>query len=387
MKTFLTLSIAFSLLLNVFAQSDSSGLPVTWDQNTGYDAGKLVISNGSTYLALQTVPNGTPLTSTSFWVSLDSQVPETTTVPELPKDANGNVVTPDVTQVASLTTPTNNTDTNDTNDTSQPVVTAKLSNLSTRGYVGTGDSVMIAGFIVSGTGTTTVTIRALGPTIAAAPYNVAGTITDPVLTIVDGAGQVVASNDNWGDFTASSDIQAGGRAPSGPSEAVVQISVTQGNYTAIVTGAGGATGVSLVEVYDEGTGGDSIELSNLSTRGYVGTGDSVMIAGFIVGGDTGSSSTVTVRALGPTIAAAPYNVAGTITDPVLTLVDGSGQVFATVDNWESSTSASAVTASSRNPVNAVESAHQFSVSPGNYTAIVTGAGGNTGVSLVEVYKE
>ena len=388
MKFILIHSIAFIFLLNVSAQqSNSSGLPITWDQNTGYDAGTLVISNGSTFIALQTVPGGTALTSNSFWVSLDSQVPETTTVPELPKDANGNVVTPDVTQVASLTTPTNNTDTNDTNDTSQPVVTAKLSNLSTRGYVGTGDSVMIAGFIVSGTGTTTVTIRALGPTIAAAPYNVAGTITDPVLTIVDGAGQVVASNDNWGDFTASSDIQAGGRAPSDPSEAVVQISVTQGNYTAIVTGAGGATGVSLVEVYDEGTGGDSIELSNLSTRGYVGTGDSVMIAGFIVGGDTGSSSTVTVRALGPTIAAAPYNVAGTITDPVLTLVDGSGQVFATVDNWESSTSASAVTASSRNPVNAVESAHQFSVSPGNYTAIVTGAGGNTGVSLVEVYKE
>ena len=126
MKTFLTLSIAFSLLLNVFAQSDSSGLPVTWDQNTGYDAGKLVISNGSTYLALQTVPNGTPLTSTSFWVSLDSQVPATTTVPELPKDANGNVVTPDVTQVASLTTPTNNTDTNDstTTDSNTTSVTA-----------------------------------------------------------------------------------------------------------------------------------------------------------------------------------------------------------------------------------------------------------------------
>ena len=92
MKTFLTLSIAFSLLLNVFAQSDSSGLPVTWDQNTGYDAGKLVISNGSTYLALQTVPSGTALTSNSFWVSLDSQVPSSTTVPSLPTNANGDVI-------------------------------------------------------------------------------------------------------------------------------------------------------------------------------------------------------------------------------------------------------------------------------------------------------
>jgi hypothetical protein len=163
--------------------------------------------------------------------------------------------------------------------------------------------------------------------------------------------------------------------------------VTQGNYTAIVTGADGDTGVSLVEVYDEGTGGDSIELSNLSTRAFVGTGDSVMIAGFIVGGETGSAATVTIRALGPTIAAAPYNVAGTITNPVLTIVDGSGQVVASVDDWESSSSASSIISSSRNPSNVLESAHQLSVSPGNYTAIVTGAGGVTGVSLVEVYKE
>lgn len=95
MKLILTLSIAFILLLNVSAQqSNNSGLPVTWDQNTGYDAGTLVISNGSTFIALQTVPGGTALTSDSFWVSLDSQVPSPTTVPELPKDANGNVVTP-----------------------------------------------------------------------------------------------------------------------------------------------------------------------------------------------------------------------------------------------------------------------------------------------------
>jgi hypothetical protein len=199
---------------------------------------------------------------------------------------------------------------------------------------------------------------------------------------------VVASNDNWGDFPTSADIQSGGRAPSGSNEAVVQISVTKGNYTAIVTGAGGATGVSLVEVYDEGTGGATVELSNLSTRGFVGTGDSVMIAGFIVGGESGSTSTVTIRALGPTIAAAPYNVSGAMNDPVLTIVDGTtGQVVETVDNWGSSTSASSISSSSRNPANSVESAHQLKVTPGNYSAIVTGAAGSTGVSLVEVYKE
>ena len=345
--------------------------PATWSQSTAYTHPALVINGTTTYISLVDVPANTAITNTTYWATLDSLVPTDT-----PSGAD-SLIAPDASEVENLTVP----DSNSTNSDSF------LANLSTRGYVGTGDSVMIAGFIVSGTGSTTVTIRALGPTIAAEPYNVAGTISDPVLTIVDGAGQVVASNDNWADFPTASDIQSNGRAPSGASEAVVQISVTQGNYTAIVTGAGGGTGVSLVEVYNEGTGGDSIELANLSTRAFVGNDDSVMIAGFIVGGDTGSTSTVTVRALGPTLAVEPYNVAGTISDPVLTVVDGAGQVVASVDNWESSTSASAITSSSRNPSYTVESAHQFSVSPGNYTAIVTGAGGGTGVSLVEVYKE
>jgi len=261
---------------------------------------------------------------------------------------------------------------------------AKLSNLSTRGYVGTADSRMIAGFIVTGSGSTTVTIRALGPTIADAPYKVAGTISDPKLTIVGPSG-VIATVDNWQDDSSASDIQSAGRAPSYASEAAVQISVGQGNYTAIVSGVGGATGVALVEVYDEGTGGSTIELSNLSTRAFTGTGDSRMIAGFIVGGETGSSSTVTIRALGPTIADAPYNVAGTISDPRLTIVGPSG-VIAIVDNWEQSASAQNIISSSRNPKYTFESAHQFVVAPGNYTAIVQG-NNETGISLVEVYKE
>ena len=355
------------LLIFSFAHAQ---VPSTWSSSGTYSSGALVLdSNGVTYIAQQDVTvAGTALTDTSYWLSLDAAAP---------------------TSAPSTSAPTSTPDTS-TVPTETPVeeeVEAKLSNLSTRGYVGTGDSVMIAGFIVSGTGSTTVTIRALGPTIAAAPYNVSGTISDPILTVVDGLGQVVATNDNWGDFPSASSIQSDGRAPTSSAESVVQVSVTQGNYTAIVSGASGATGVSLVEVYDEETGGASIELSNLSTRAYVGTGDSQMIAGFIVGGETGSTSTVTIRALGPTIASAPYNVVGTITDPILTIVDGTGQVVATVDNWESSTSASAITSTSRNPSNSVESAHQFSVSPGNYTAIVGGVGGATGVSLVEVYKE
>jgi len=114
-------------------------------------------------------------------------------------------------------------------------------------------------------------------------------------------------------------------------------------------------------------------------QGFVGTGDSQMIAGFIVAGETGSTSTVTIRALGPTIAAAPYNVSGTISDSFLTLVDGTGSVVAYVDNWESSSSASAISSSDRNPGKTLENAHQIVFSPGNYTAIISGAGAKTGV--------
>ena len=118
--------------------------------------------------------------------------------------------------------------------------------------MGTGDAQMIAGFVVSGTGSTTVTIRALGPTIAAAPFNVSGTISNPVLTIYDGSGNIVTSNDNYADHSSVSAVRASGKDNINSLEPAVQISVTPGNYSAVVSGANGARGVAIVEVYDEG---------------------------------------------------------------------------------------------------------------------------------------
>ena len=123
-----------------------------------------------------------------------------------------------------------------------------MSNISTRGQVGTGADVMIAGIIVAQDAT--ITIRALGPTIAAAPYNVAGAITDPVLTITDASGNVLVTNDNHGDagsYSAPSSRTAGINA----AESAVSLTLAAGNYTAIVSGAGGTTGNALVEVYYE----------------------------------------------------------------------------------------------------------------------------------------
>ena len=206
MKTILTLSIAISLLLNVSAQSGSSGLPVTWDQNTGYNTGELVISNGSTYLALQKVPNGTPLTSSSFWVSLDLDVPSIT-VPSLPTDANGVVITPDANEVATLNTPTDNTDTNDSTTTpsddpnlpnagSTDVV---LGGISTTGFISGNGGRLSAGFAISG-GEMTVLTTGKGAKEYLSTGILQDTLNDPKMEIkgLTGGGWVSQHSDfNW----------------------------------------------------------------------------------------------------------------------------------------------------------------------------------------------
>ena len=133
-----------------------------------------------------------------------------------------------------------------------------LSNVSTRGFVQTGDNVMIGGFIVGGSGPKTVIIRAIGPELSAPPFNIPNTLANPTLELHDGGGALIASNDNWqttvigGIITASqvSAIQNSGHAPTQASESAIIATLQPGNYTAIVRGVNNAVGVALVEVYD-----------------------------------------------------------------------------------------------------------------------------------------
>jgi plastocyanin len=266
--------------------------------------------------------------------------------------------------------------------TPTPAVTARLGNISTRGLVQTGSGVTVAGFIVTGTDSKTVVLRGVGPTLSQPPFNIPGTLADPTLQLFDGNQNPIWFNDNWKD-TQQTQIQATGHAPPNDFESAILQVLPPGNYTAILSGKNGTTGVGLVEVYDISPGVFA-ELTNVSTRGFVGTGQQVMIGGFITSGGNGAAQVV-VRGLGPTLSQPPFNLSGTLADPVVTLVDGNGNVVQNNNDWKN-TQQPAIQATGLAPPNDLDAAILATVAAGHYTAILSGNGGGTGIGLVEVYK-
>ncbi|MFL6519040.1 MAG: matrixin family metalloprotease [Chthoniobacterales bacterium] len=257
--------------------------------------------------------------------------------------------------------------------------TSHLANISTRMSVGTGQNVLIGGFIVRGTQAKTLILRATGPSLSA--LGVANVLSDPVLELHDFGGNVIASNDDWSDSANASLIQQSGLAPTDSLESAILITVSPGNYTAVVSGYGNATGNGLVEAYEMDS--NSTRLVNISTRGRVGNASEPMIAGLITQG--GGAKRVIIRALGPSLGTGINGIAGALADPVLELRDGSGNLLAVNDDWGNSSQVSDILATTIPPVNPVESAIVATLNPGNYTAIVRGVDGTSGVALVEVF--
>jgi hypothetical protein len=258
-----------------------------------------------------------------------------------------------------------------------PTHSLHLLNVATRLRVETGDHALIAGLIVSGSEPKKVIVRGIGPSLSS---NVPGTLGDPILELHDASGQLLASNDNW-KSSQQSEIQNSGVAPTNDLESAIVATLSPGNYTVILRGKGDATGVGLVDAYDLAQGSKS-HLANVSTRGFVSTGDNVMIGGFIVA-DNGGGTTVVVRALGPSLAAA--GIADAMTDPFLELRDANGSLVDFNDNWVSAFGADNIRASHLAPSDDRESALYKVLQPGNYTAIVRGQKNSVGVALVEVY--
>jgi len=269
----------------------------------------------------------------------------------------------------------------------------RLVNISCRATVGTGANILIAGFVVGGSGTSgsePLLVRASGPALV--PFGVAGTLADPQLQIYSGSTALFTNNGWAGDAQIASTASSVGAFPwTSPTshDAALLETLPAGAYTAQIAGQSGDTGVALAELYDATPAGTyrptSPRIVNIAARVQVGTGGNILIAGFVIGGST--SRTVLIRSSGPALVA--FGVPGTLADPKLQLFSGS-TVIESNSAWEGnaqiSSTAAAVGAFPWASSTSNDSAILVTLPPGAYTAQVSGASGDTGVALVEVYE-
>jgi hypothetical protein len=256
----------------------------------------------------------------------------------------------------------------------------QLFNISTRLHVGAGESVGIGGFIITGLAPKKVFLRALGPSLQASGLN--NVLMDPILELHDAAGGLLLANDNWRDDTASaSELTTIGLTPADDAESALVITLLPGRYTAIVRGSDGTSGTALVEAYDGDLAADS-QLANISTRGFVGTNDDVMIGGFIIRENGQANGRVVIRAIGPSLSA--FGITGALQDPFLELKDANGSTLISNDDWPESQEME-ISQTGLAPTDLRESALVISLPDGNYTAILSGKRNATGVAVVEVY--
>jgi hypothetical protein len=255
-------------------------------------------------------------------------------------------------------------------------------NLSTRMRVQTGDNLGIGGFIITGTGTKRVLIRAIGPSLTG--FGVPNALADPVLELHGPGSFVTIPNDNWKDDPVQRAlIEATGLQPTNDFESAIEASLDPGNYTAIVSGKNNTTGVGLVEVYDLDANATS-KLGNISTRAFVSTGNDIVIAGFILGGTNTGPDRVIIRGLGPSLSAT--GVPNPLANPALELRDNNGALVMANNDWQDNPAqAVELMNAALAPTNNLESGIAATLPPGLYTALLSGLNNGTGVGLVEVY--
>jgi hypothetical protein len=269
----------------------------------------------------------------------------------------------------------------------------RLINLSVRANVGTGADILIAGFVSGGSGTSgtqPVLIRGIGPALAT--FGVSDALADPQLTLFQGAA-AISSDAGWAGNTRVAQANAAVGAfvlsnPDSADSAIFESSLAKNSYTAQVEGKSGDSGVGLVEVYDDTAPGayraTSPRLVNLSARAKVGSGANSIIAGFVIGGST--AKTVLIRASGPALAA--LGLGGTLADPMLRLFAGNSMI-ASNTGWAGDPRIASVAASAGafawGDSQSADSALLVTLEPGAYTAEISGASGDTGLALVEIY--
>ncbi len=268
----------------------------------------------------------------------------------------------------------------------------RLANISSRAFVGTGTSVAIAGFVVSGPpgSLEQVLVRGAGPSLA--QYNVSGVLAQPVLTLFNSSGSQIASNTGWNTASNSTAIAAAFSAtgafafPLDSADSAILTSLPPGTYTAEIAGLGTTTGVALAEVYE--LQGGAPELINISTRAFVGPGSDVEIGGFVVSGT--QPAKVLIRAVGPTLG--QFGVGGVLAQPSLNVVNSSGTSVASNTGWSTNANAAAIASEMQAvgafplPSGSADCALLLTLPPGSYTAVVSGVSSSSGVALVEIYQ-
>ena len=245
---------------------------------------------------------------------------------------------------------------------------------------------LIGGFIITGSAPKNVAVRGIGPSLAA--FGISNPLADPTLELRAANGALLVQNANWQDDpTQAAQLTALGLALPDPRESgIVATLQPAASYTAILAGNNGGAGVGLVEIYDTNAAAGA-QLANISTRGFVQSGDNVMIGGFILGGppQAGSNTRVVVRGIGPSLA--QFGLSPVLADPTLELHDGNGALLISNDDWQDDpTSAGQLIAVGLAPQNSKESGIFTSLPPGAFTAILAGKNGGIGIGLVEIYN-
>jgi hypothetical protein len=260
-------------------------------------------------------------------------------------------------------------------DIFRPANVSMLNN-STRLYTGSGNDVLIGGFIIGGQTKKRVVVRGLGPSLKINGTPIAGTLSDPVIELHRSDGALAAANNDWKD-TQAIEIQQTGLQPTDDREAAIVALLDPGAYSVVLSGRNNATGIALVEAYDIDQASPA-RLLNLAARGRVQTQNNVMIGGVILSGT--DYARVIFRGLGPSIP-----VPDRLLDPVLELHDSNGATIGSNDDWRQ-TQRAEIEASGLAPANDAEAAIIGNLPSGLYTVILRGKNGTSGIGLVEAYK-
>ncbi len=276
-------------------------------------------------------------------------------------------------------------------DSDGVIIRSRLVNLSTRGFVGTGEEVLIAGFGVKGSDSIKLMSRSVGPRLA--DFQIANTLVDPVMSVrVLPEGNEIANNDDWSQSLSESelmDLEGGTGAFSlstSSKDSVVVGNYNPGLYTNLLSDSFGSTGIALLEVYElSSTRMTDSRLINLSTRGYVGEGEAVLIGGFVIEGE--SNMNLLIRGVGPGLSG--QGIANPLVNPKLTLYSGS-DVLAENDDWgveraNEKSQAFADSGAFDLEIGSRDAAMLVTLAQGLYTVVLNGAAGQTGVALFEIY--